>query len=112
MSSTPYSGPRSRQAVPASRVVANRARLGRVALALLLLVMASSYVRPALDWVSARGTAGQQEERLQALRHTEERLQAEKRRLTTERGLDGAARELGMVRSGERTYVVRGLPKD
>ena len=112
MSSTSYSGPRSRPAAPTTRVVVNRARLGKVALVLLLLVMASSYVRPALDWVSARSTAGQQAERLAELERTEERLQAEKHRLTTERGLDEAARELGMVRSGERTYVVRGLPND
>jgi cell division protein FtsB len=93
-------------------VAVNRARLGRLALIVVVLLMASSYIRPALDWVSARDAAGEQGQRLAALQATEARLEREKARLSTERGLMVAARQLGMVREGERTYVVRGLPKN
>jgi cell division protein FtsB len=92
-------------------VAANRARFGRIALVVVVLLMASSYVRPAVDWVNARSAAGAQEQRLDALRATESRLEREKARLSTQRGLTVEARRLGMVREGERAYVVTGLPK-
>lgn len=111
MSSATTHAPRTRTQAPPARVTVNRARLGRVALVLLVLLMASSYVRPALDWVSAKQAAGTQATRLAQLEATEARLLREKERLSTPRGLSAAARQLGMVREGERTYVVRGLPK-
>jgi cell division protein FtsB len=113
VSSVSTAGHRTRTpSAHAARVAQNRARFGRIALALVVLLMASSYVRPALDWVSARSTAGEQTQRLDALRATETELEHEKARLSTERGLTVEARRLGMVREGERAYVVRGLPKN
>lgn len=113
MSSASTTGHRTRTTTPPSaRVAAGRARFGRIALVVVLVLMASSYVRPALDWVSARSAAGEQAQRLEALRHTQAQLDREKTRLTTQRGLTAAARRLPMVREGERTYVVRGLPKN
>jgi cell division protein FtsB len=79
---------------------------------LVLILLASSYVRPVLDWFGARDDAAQQSHQLQQLTRTENRLKAEKARLTTERGLAVSARNLDMVREGERVYVVSGLPKD
>ena len=93
-------------------MAANRARFGRIALVVVVVLMATSYVRPALDWVNARSAAGEQAQRLDALRATQARLEDEKARLSTERGLTVEARRLGMVREGERAYVVRGLPKN
>lgn len=93
-------------------MAANRARFGRIALVVVVVLMATSYVRPALDWVNARSAAGEQAQRLDALRATQARLEDEKTRLSTERGLTVEARRLGMVREGERAYVVRGLPKN
>lgn len=93
-------------------MAANRARFGRIALIVVVLLMASSYVRPALDWVSARSAAGEQAQRLDALRATESRLEHEKARLSSARGLTVQARAMGMVREGERAYVVTGLPKN
>ncbi|WP_320671024.1 septum formation initiator family protein [Patulibacter defluvii] len=87
-------------------------RIRRIALVLVLILLASSYVRPVIDWFGARDDAAQQQQRLTQLTQTEQRLKAEKARLTTERGLAAAARQLGMVREGERVYVVSGLPKD
>lgn len=86
MSSATTSGPRARQPQSRPGIAVNKARLGRVALILLLLLMASSYVRPALDWVNARGTAAQQEQRLVKLQASEKQLKADKVRLSTARG--------------------------
>jgi len=88
------------------------ARIGRIVLVLVVLLLASSYVRPLLDWFDARGQAAAQEQRLQELSATAKRLRAEKARLMTERGMVEQAQELGMVSPGQRLYVVRGLPKD
>lgn len=114
MSSVSTLGPRGRQQPPQPRpqIAINKARLGRLALIALLIVMAFSYVRPAIDWVDARKTAGQQEQRLLQLQASEKQLNADKARLSSERGLAVAARQLGLVHAGERAYVVRGLPKD
>jgi cell division protein FtsB len=87
-------------------------RIGRIALVIVLLVLASSYVRPLLDWVSANGQAAQQEQRLAELTATQKRLEARKRELLTARGMVAQAQELGMVKPGQRLYWVRGLPKD
>jgi cell division protein FtsB len=97
---------------PRPQIAINKARLGRLALIVLLLLMASSYVRPAIDWVDARATAGAQHERLTQLQATERRLEAEHARLSSQRGALVAARQLGLVHTGERAYVVRGLPGD
>lgn len=97
---------------PRPQIAINKARLGRLALIVLLLLMASSYVRPAIDWVDARATAGAQEQRLLKLQAAERQLKADQARLSSERGTLVAARQLGLVHTGERAYVVRGLPKD
>lgn len=94
------------------QIAINKARLGRLALVALLLLMASSYVRPAIDWVDARATAGAQQQRLLKLQAAERQLKADHARLSSERGTLVAARQLGLVHTGERAYVVRGLPKD
>jgi cell division protein FtsB len=98
--------------VPRPQIAINKARLGRLALVVVLLLMASSYVRPAIDWVDARATAGTQQQRLEQLQAAEHDLKAQYERLSSERGAQLAARQLGMVHTGERAYVVRGLPKD
>jgi hypothetical protein len=94
------------------RVAANRARLGRIVLVVVVVLMASSYVRPAVDWLNARSAASDQVQRLEALRADAHRLEREKARLSTARGMTVAVRESSMVRAGERTYVVSNLPKD
>jgi cell division protein FtsB len=40
------------------------------------------------------------------------RLEARKKALKDPRALEREARRLGMVKPGERAYVVKGLPKD
>ncbi len=85
-------------------------RLGRVALLITLLVIVLSYASPARQWIKQSGTAGHQKEELSELtnenRHLKERLRA----LRDPGALEREARRLGMVRVGERSYVIENVP--
>lgn len=92
-------------------MAAGRARLGRIVLVGVTLLLAWSAISPALDWIHTRGVAAEQEARLADLRQTQRDLRAERSYLKSERGIVLEARELNMVREGERTYQVKGLPR-
>jgi cell division protein FtsB len=86
-------------------------RVGRVALLLLLLGVLALYVRPGIAYV---GAMRESHSRQAEIAH----LQADHRRLLTRRAalrdpqvIETEARRLGMVRAGERPYVVDGLPR-
>ena len=85
-------------------------RVGRVALLLLLGVVLLLYVNPAINYLQTWQAAN-------AKRGEVDRLQAENKRLLARRAalrqpatLEREARRLGMVRPGERAYVIKGLP--
>jgi cell division protein FtsB len=82
-------------------------RVGRTALLCVLVAIALMYVRPIVNLVDER--QGSQEERaeLERLATEHERLRSEVRELQSRRGVERAARELGMVYEGERAYIVR-----
>jgi cell division protein FtsB len=84
-------------------------RLGRWALIAVFAFVLYLYVGPALKWVSTYRHAKQQREEVAALkaRHTE--LVQRRRELGDDRALEREARRLGMVKAGEKAYVV-GLP--
>jgi hypothetical protein len=75
-------------------------RVGRVALLVTLAVITLSYVSPARHWIEQSRTAGEQHGQLDDLL----------RRLRAPGALESEARRLGMVRQGERSYVIENLP--
>jgi cell division protein FtsB len=85
-------------------------RVGRVALLATLIVIVLSYASPARQWIKQSGTARHQEQELGELakenRHLKQRLRA----LRDPGALEREARRLGMVRVGERSYVIENLP--
>jgi cell division protein FtsB len=85
-------------------------RVGRVALLATLIVIVLSYASPARQWIKQSGTAGHQKQELGELtkenRHLKQRLRA----LRDPGALEREARRLGMVRVGERSYVIENLP--
>jgi cell division protein FtsB len=85
-------------------------RLGRVALLGTLLMILFAYASPARPWIKQSGTAGHQKQELGNLtkenRHLKQRLRA----LRDPGALEREARRLGMVRVGERSYVIENLP--
>ena len=85
-------------------------RLGRVALLATLIVIVLSYLSPARQWIRQSGTAGRQKEELGELAAQRKKLDQRLRALRDPGALEREARRLGMVRVGERSYVIENLP--
>ena len=69
------------------------------------------YIGPARTWVSTWQEARQKRGEVATLRAENERLQARRDDLRRASALEREARRLGMVKAGERAYIVEGLPK-
>jgi cell division protein FtsB len=85
-------------------------RLGRVALLGTLLVIVFSYASPARQWIKQSGTASHQKQQLSDLGKENRDLRRRLRNLRDPGALEREARRLGMVRVGERSYVIENLP--
>ena len=85
-------------------------RLGRVALLITLIVIVFSYLSPARHWLQQSGTAKRQKQALSQLTTDKKRLQRRLKALRDPGALERQARHLGMVRVGERAYVIENLP--
>jgi cell division protein FtsB len=85
-------------------------RVGRVALMGTLGVIMLLYVSPALHWWEQSRTAGEQRDELSELMDTNRQLKRRVRELRSPGALERQARRLGMVRQGERSYVIENLP--
>ena len=87
-------------------------RVGRVALLVVLLGVVALYVGPSISffhtWQEAKARRGE----VQALQAENARLRARKQALKDPRTLEREARRLGLVKPGERPFVVKGLPGD
>jgi cell division protein FtsB len=86
-------------------------RLGRLALLGTLVVILLLYLSPAKHWLQQSSTAGAQREELQGLTEENRQLKQRVRALRDPGALEQEARRLGMVRQGERAYVIEGLPR-
>ena len=86
-------------------------RVGRVALLLLLGVVLLLYVNPAINYVKTWQTANAKRDDVNRLQAQNKRLRARKAAMKQPATLEHEARALGMVRPGERAYVIRGLPR-
>ncbi len=84
-------------------------RIGRVALLLVLGLILLLYVGPARSFVSTWRDAKEKRADVHRLTAENRRLQARRRALEDPRTLEAEARKLGMVRPGERAFVVQGL---
>jgi cell division protein FtsB len=84
-------------------------RVGRYALLTVLGVILLLYVSPAKHWIEQSGTAGHQQAEIDDLEQEHDRLQARLHQLQAPGALEREARRLGMVKVGERSFVVEGL---
>jgi cell division protein FtsB len=84
-------------------------RLGRVALLLVLLGVLALYVGPARSWFSTLQESKARNAEVTALERENERLRKRRAELRDPKALEREARRLGMVKPGERAYVVEGL---
>ncbi len=104
---------RRRPAAPRSSTASLRVRWDRVARTTLLLVLLGVlglYVQPARSYLSTQREAKRERALVRGLERENRSLRGEQRALGDPHTLEREARQLGMVRSSERSYVVRGLP--
>jgi len=86
-------------------------RLGRWALIAVLAFVVYLYIGPAASWVSAYKEAGRKRAEVAALKAENQRLKERRRELRDPTALEREARSLGMVKAGEKSYVIEDLPQ-
>lgn len=86
-------------------------RLGRWALIVVLGFVLYLYVGPAATWVSTYREAGRKRADVAALKAENRRLRERRHEVRDPAALEREARRLGMVKAGEKSYVVEGLPR-
>ncbi len=99
---------RSSRSTPLRRIRWDR--LARVGLLVVLMTVGGLYVKQALAYLSARSQAHQQESIVGGLRRENASLTKQQASLRSPQTVQREARALGMVRVGERPYVITGLP--
>jgi cell division protein FtsB len=81
-------------------------RVGRVALIVVLGVIVLLYIPPVTHWFQQSSTAARGHAQVRQLKRERVRLRARLRELTGPGAIERGARRLGMVKPGERPYVV------
>ena len=86
-------------------------RLGRWALIAVFAFVLYLYVGPAVSWVSTYREAGEKRAEVAALKARNAELRARRAQLRDKRALEREARRLGMVKAGEKAFVVELPPR-
>jgi len=82
-------------------------RVGRWALICVFLFVVYLYIGPARSWVTTYAEAKRHRADVAGLKARNAQLKAQKRRLERAGAVEVQARELGMVKAGEKLYVVK-----
>ena len=106
----PVAGAAGRRSGP-RRAAIRWDRVGRVALLAVLGVILLLYVSPAKHWVEQSRTAAEHRAEVRQLQGENAQLERRVRALRRPDALEREARRLGMVRRGERAFVVENLPR-
>jgi cell division protein FtsB len=100
-----------RRAARAARVGRIRwDRVGRLALLGMLGMIVLLYISPAKHWVEQSNTRAAQQEELSRLNAENAGLKRKLRAFSNPASLEQEARRLGMVKVGERSYVIENPP--
>ncbi len=86
-------------------------RLGRVALLIVLLGVLALYVNPLRSWWSTKQESAQRQGEVARLERENRELRERRAALKDPRQVEDEARRIGMVKPGERAFVVEGLPR-
>jgi cell division protein FtsB len=86
-------------------------RVGRVALLVTLGIVVCLYIQPALSIFNTWRAERQQANAVHQLLHSNAALERQVKSLGRSSTIIANARALGMVRSGEKPYVVIGMPR-
>lgn len=85
-------------------------RVGRLAFIAVLAVIVLFYAAPLQNWFEQRRTAQEHSAELERLEAENVRLERRANALTRPDAIEREARRLGMVKRGERPYVIENLP--
>jgi cell division protein FtsB len=77
---------------------------------LVFFAILFSYISPVVNFVNAWRGAHETDAQVQALRQEHDRLEAMAAALRSPNAVVEQARRLGLVKDGERSFVVRNLP--
>ena len=86
-------------------------RLGRWALIGVFALVLYLYIGPAVSWVSAYHQAGEKRAEVAKLKARNHTLLARRRELRDAKALELEARRLGMVKAGEKGFIVTLPPR-
>ena len=86
-------------------------RVGRFFLLGVLFVILLMYVSPLTRWVTQKNTAREDTAELHQLQATHDTLKARLKSLQGSQAIELRARSLGMVKQGERAFVIENLPR-
>lgn len=105
------SAPRTRRASNGDRLLLRIRwdRVGRTALLVVLVAVFALYLQQGLSLLSVRSQAHAQAAEVARLQHENASLSAQQAALQNPDSIQQDARALGMIRQGERPYVVTGL---
>jgi cell division protein FtsB len=84
-------------------------RLGRWALIGVFLLVLYLYIGPAVRWVTTYRQAKEKRAEVAALHVENRQLSAQLHKLRLPTALEAEARRLGMVKAGEKAYVIEGV---
>ncbi|HWI22924.1 MAG TPA: septum formation initiator family protein [Baekduia sp.] len=87
-------------------------RVGRLCLLFVFIGVALLYVGPAISYLKTRSESASRKADIAILKKENQRLKAKRKVLASEQAVETEARRRGMVKSGERAYVITGLPGD
>ena len=85
--------------------------MGRIALLCVLAGVVYLYIGPTSTWISTYHQAKERKAVVAQLREENRRLRERRDALRRPAVVESEARRLGMVRDGEKAYVIRGLPR-
>ena len=85
-------------------------RVGRIAMLVVLLALVYLYFGAARSFLSTYSEAQHRRGEVTQLERANAALRARRAALHSPSTLEREARQLGMVRPGERAYVIQGLP--
>lgn len=86
-------------------------RVGRIALLCVLAFVLYLYIGPTRTWVTTWSESEDRKSQVAQLRDENAKLRTRERELRRDSQLEREARELGMVKAGEKVYAIEGLPK-
>jgi cell division protein FtsB len=86
-------------------------RVGRIAMLMVLLGLAYLYIGAVLSYITTYRTSKAHQAAIHQLQRENAVLKAQRATLLRTSTLERAARAQGMIRPGERPYIIQGLPR-